>query len=230
MSGRVRGAARRVQAFMFTGIIEGTGSIVDVQPLDRAMRLVVEAPDCAGKLMDGPGEALGASVSISGVCLTVVAIDSRRLSFDLIEETLQRSTLGRLIPGRRVNLERPLKLNSLLDGHLVQGHVDGVGITREVDVRGDEIWIRIEAEASLLRYVVEKGSIAVDGVSLTVAALDADSFSVAIIPHTARVTTLGELTPGDPVNLEADVIARHLEKLAAPYLQAVPGGAAGWRI
>lgn len=196
---------------MFTGLVETTGTVESREEANRAIRLAVRAPGFAQQF------AVGDSVSVNGVCLTVVERRENSLGFDVVEETLERSTLGGAQPGTRVNLERPLSLGSLLGGHLVQGHVDAVGTVRSVERRGSEHWIRISAPEAVLRYVVEKGSIAVDGVSLTIAECGPADFAIAVIPHTSEVTTLGECAPGTRVNLEADVVAKHLEKLALPY-------------
>src|SRR5439155_7427658 len=157
---------------------------------------------------------VGASIAVNGVCLTVVERGREDLSFDLSEETLRRSDLGRLAPGRPVNLERPVTLATRLGGHLVQGHVDGVGevVGVEADPTGGA-WLTIRPPAELLRYLVEKGSVSVDGVSLTVAGLDGDAFSVALIPHTLAVTTLGTTRMGESMNLEVDVLAKYVERL-----------------
>jgi riboflavin synthase len=156
---------------------------------------------------------IGASVAVNGVCLTVVERDGEALAFDVADETLSRSSLGRLAEGDPVNLERPVTLMTRLGGHLVQGHVDGVGTVESVDrdETGARLSVRIPSELS--RYVAEKGSISVDGVSLTVAAVDGDRLTVALIPHTLDVTTFGSARPGDPVNVEVDVIAKYLEAL-----------------
>ena len=157
---------------------------------------------------------VGASVAVNGVCLTVVERGPEHLAFDLSEETVRRTSFSRLAQGDPVNLERPLTLSSRLGGHLVQGHVDGVGTVTgfETDETGGA-WLTVTAPEDLRRYLVEKGSVCVDGVSLTVAALVGDSFSVALIPHTLDVTTLGVTHVGDPVNLEVDVIAKYVEAL-----------------
>ena len=171
------------------------------------MRLTIEAPAVAA------GAQLGDSVAIDGVCLTVVAARGGELAFDAVPETLDRSSLGTLDHGSRVNLEPALRAGEPLGGHYVQGHVDGAGSVRSVEAEGDGKRIWFDAPAELLRYVVEKGSIAVQGTSLTVAAVDEDGFAVALIPHTLGATTLGELEPGDRVNLEADVLAKYVEQL-----------------
>jgi riboflavin synthase len=186
---------------MFTGIVEERGRVGAVD----GGRLVVESRTV------GEGTAVGDSVAVNGVCLTAVESTSGTLSFDLAPETLSRTTLSRLGPGDPVNLERPLTLATRLGGHLVQGHVDGVGTVRSIAGNGDAAWLRIAFPERLRPYVVEKGSVAVDGVSLTVATAGPDSFEVALVPHTLEVTTLGDRRPGDEVNLEADVLAKYVE-------------------
>ena len=191
---------------MFTGIVEERGTVLEA----GTFRLVVR---CRTVVTDSD---IGASVAVNGVCLTVVARGPEDLAFDLSEETLARSTLGRLRPGDPVNLERPVTLSARLGGHLVQGHVDGVGEVAAIerDDQGGAV-LTTRVPEGLLRYTVEKGSIAVDGVSLTVAALAGDGMRVALIPHTLAVTTLGTVVPGDLVNLEMDVIAKYVERLMA---------------
>ena len=191
---------------MFTGIVEERGTVLET----GAFRLVV---GCHTVVSDSE---IGASLAVNGVCLTVVARGLEDLSFDLSEETLARSTLGRLGRGDPVNLERPVTLSARLGGHLVQGHVDGVGEVSgiERDDQGGAV-LTTRVPERLLRYAVEKGSITVDGVSLTIAELAGDGMRVALIPHTLAVTTLGTLVPGDLVNLEMDVIAKYVERLMA---------------
>lgn len=175
-------------------------------------RLVVGAPETAGSV------AVGDSVSVAGVCLTVVEAGEGRLAFDVVPETLSRTALGGLATDDRVNLESALRVGDPLGGHVVQGHVDAVGRIRSVAPEGDSRRVWLDAPETIVRYCVEKGSIAVDGVSLTVAALDDDGFEVALIPHTLSVTTLGGLEPGDEVNLEVDVLAKVVERLLAARL------------
>ena len=191
---------------MFTGIVEERGTVLET----GAFRLVV---GCHTVVSDSE---IGASLAVNGVCLTVVARGLEDLSFDLSEETLARSTLGRLGRGDPVNLERPVTLSARLGGHLVQGHVDGVGEVSgiERDDQGGAV-LTTRVPERLLRYGVEKGSISVDGVSLTIAQLAGDGMRVVLIPHTLAVTTLGTLVPGDLVNLEMDVIAKYVERLMA---------------
>jgi riboflavin synthase len=188
---------------MFTGIVEERGTVTEVSNgrLSISCRTVNE------------DSAVGASVAVNGVCLTVVERGVDGLAFDLSPETLARTSLSRLSPGEPVNLERPVTLTTRLGGHLVQGHVDAVGAVAEVHENGGGATMSIEIPDGLGRYLVEKGSIAVDGVSLTVASLDGSSFEVALIPHTLHSTTLGTAGPGDPVNLEVDVIAKYVEGL-----------------
>jgi riboflavin synthase len=188
---------------MFTGIVEAVGRVA---ALDGG-RLLVDAPGLP------EGTAVGDSVSVSGVCLTVTDLEGGRLAFDLADETLRRTTLGALAPGAPVNLERAATLATRLGGHLVQGHVDGVGRVREVAAADTGREVVVEVPDGLSRYAVEKGSVTVDGVSLTVAALEDGGFRVALIPHTLEATTLGERAEGDAVNLEMDVLAKYVERL-----------------
>ena len=192
---------------MFTGLIREVGRVLSREGGADGVRLTIEAPQTAGEAQ------LGDSIAINGVCLTVVAVAGGSFAFDAVPETLDRTSLGTLDHGSRVNLEPALRAGEALGGHYVQGHVDGVGTVRSVEPEGDGKRIWFDAAPELLRYVVEKGSIAVQGTSLTVAALDDAGFAVALIPHTLEVTTLGELEPEDPVNLEADVLAKYVEKL-----------------
>jgi riboflavin synthase len=170
-------------------------------------RLEVEAPWLAGELR------LGESVAVNGCCVTVAEVTAARFAADLVAETLRRTALGGLTAGARVNLERPMALGGRLGGHLVQGHVDGVARVLDRTPVGDGEEVRIELPQDLDRYVVEKGSIAIDGVSLTVAGVGPGWFAVALVPHTLEVTTLGERRPGDLVQLEVDVIAKYVERL-----------------
>lgn len=188
---------------MFTGIVEERGTIVNAQ----LGGLAVDAPHVA------TDSDVGASVAVNGVCLTVVARDGATLRFDVSPETRARSSLGELGPGDLVNLERPVSLAARLGGHLVQGHVDGVGEVTSVEPDGDGgALLAVSLPQELDRYVVEKGSITVDGVSLTVAGLDPSGITIALIPHTLAVTTLGTVGRGDHVNLEVDVIAKYVER------------------
>jgi riboflavin synthase len=188
--------------------VEGTGTVAALAAADGSgARLEVEAPWLAGQL------AMGESVAVNGCCVTVAEPTPAGFAADLVAETLRRTALGGLQAGARVNLERPLPLGGRLGGHLVQGHVDGVATLLDRARVGDGEEVRIELPPDLARYVVEKGSIAVDGVSLTVAGVGPGWFTVALVPHTLAVTTLGERRPGDPVQLEIDVVAKYVERL-----------------
>ena len=188
---------------MFTGIVRELGSVEALEESKAGARLRVRAPETAG------GTAVGDSVSVNGVCLTAVEVQDGVLAFDAVPETLRRSSLGRLGAGSPVNVEPALRAGEPLGGHIVQGHVDGVARVRRADDEG----LEIEAPPEILRYCVEKGSIAVEGVSLTIASLSGDAFTVALVPHTRAVTTLGALGPGDEVNIEVDLLAKHVERL-----------------
>jgi len=182
------------------------GTVAAVDAADDGVRLRVTTA-LAGDLRDGD------SIAVNGVCLTAVGADGDGFGADVMHETLRRSSLAEVAPGTRVNLELPLRADERLGGHVVQGHVDGLGAIRAVREEGFARVVTIEADPALLRYVVEKGSIAVDGVSLTVAAVDGDSFAVSLIPETLERTTLGAAGPGAPVNLEVDILAKYVEKL-----------------
>ena len=200
---------------MFTGIVRELGTVDDVDGSDaNGVRLTVRAPETAA------GEVVGGSVAVNGVCLTVTELAGGRLAFDAVPETLARTTLGRLKPGDPVNVEPALRAGEPLGGHIVQGHVDGRGRVSAVVQEGEGARLRVEAPASLLRYCVEKGSIAVEGVSLTIAELAHDAFAVALVPHTLAATTLARVQPGDEVNLEVDVLAKHVERLLAARIGA----------
>ncbi|MGH3001250.1 MAG: riboflavin synthase [Gaiellaceae bacterium] len=194
---------------MFTGLIRETGRVEGIDRAAGGMRVTLEAPLTARDA--GPGD----SVAVDGVCLTVVSRDGDRLAFDAVPETLARTSLDTLNLQSRVNLEPALRVGEPLGGHYVQGHVDGVGTVRGVEDEGNGRRVRVEPPEELLRYVVEKGSICVQGTSLTVAEVDATCFAVALVPHTLQITTLGELAPGAAVNLEVDVLAKYVEKLIA---------------
>ena len=182
------------------------GTVAAVDAADDGVRLRVTTA-LAGDLRDGD------SIAVNGVCLTAVGADGDGFGADVMHETLRRSSLAAVAPGARVNLELPLRADARLGGHVVQGHVDGLGAIRATREEGFARVVTIEADPALLRYVVEKGSIAVDGVSLTVAAVDGDSFAVSLIPETLERTTLGAAGPGAPVNLEVDILAKYVEKL-----------------
>jgi riboflavin synthase len=191
---------------MFTGLVEATARVRRVDPDGDGVRLEVETP-LAAEL------AQGDSIAVNGVCLTAIDPAADRFRADVMAETLRRSSLGPLSEGDFVNVELPLRAGDRLGGHVVQGHVDGTGTVAETRDEGFARLVRIAAPEELLRYVVEKGSIAVDGVSLTVAAVDGESFTVSLIPETLERTTLGLATPGRVVNLEVDVLAKYVEKL-----------------
>lgn len=202
---------------MFTGIIEEVGTIAElkrgVEPSGGA-RIVVRAPQALHDGPAGPKLSEGESIAVNGVCLTAREITPESFSADLAPETLQRSSLGALKAGSRVNLERAMTPSSRFGGHIVQGHVDGVGKLVSLDPLPDgNYWLTVELPAELERYVVWKGSIALNGTSLTVAKLEGNRVGVAIIPHTYENTILRDLKPGDPINIECDVIAKHVEKL-----------------
>ena len=197
---------------MFTGIVQAVGRITATQAAADGLKLTLDA-----SALDRSDVAVGDSLAVSGCCLTIVAIDQAALAFDVSAETL-RCTARLDRPGP-VNLEKALRLSDRLGGHLVAGHVDGVGVVTRFERAakdGENVELEIEAPADLARFIASKGSIAVDGVSLTVNAVDPESFSVAIIPHTRDHTTLGDLAVGERVNLEADILAKHVEKLVKP--------------
>lgn len=191
---------------MFTGIVEQIGSVLDVAEQAEGRRLVLSGQG----LVDVP---VGASIAVNGVCLTAVKVEDEKVTVDVIPETLNRTNLGEVGAGGRVNLERPMRADGRFDGHIVQGHVDGVGVVSAINHDDGGTLMTVEAPVDLMAFVVEKGSITVDGVSLTVAAMTERSFSVALIPHTLEFTTLGLRKPGDTVNLENDVIAKYVERL-----------------
>lgn len=200
---------------MFTGLVETVGKVVAAARRAGSVRLAIESDLPSGEVK--PGD----SIAVDGVCLTASAIEGRRISFDVVAETLARTTLGAASAGRRVNLERALRLGDRVGGHLVQGHVDGTSRVLRIDRRGDDWRLRLELPASLARYVAAKGSVALQGVSLTVASVESGSFEVALVPETLRRTTLGSLAAGDEVHVEADLLARYLERL----LDCGPAGA-----
>jgi riboflavin synthase len=194
---------------VFTGIVRELGRVVSLSGGEEGVRLEIEAPGTA------PGVEIGGSVAINGVCLTAESVDGPRLVFHAVPETLRRTTLGSLATGAAVNLEPALRAGDAMGGHIVQGHVDGVGRVQSVEAEGEGLRVIVEAEETILRYCVEKGSIAVEGVSLTVAELHDDAFGLALIPHTLADTTLADLVPGREVNLEVDVLAKYVERLVA---------------
>jgi len=204
---------------MFTGIVEEMGVVKALEHSPSGTRLTILASTILDDL------AVGASVSVDGVCLTVVARDDQEFSVNVSPETLSVTTLGKLKAGRPVNLERAMRINERIGGHLVAGHVDGVGSIRDRRQEGNAIVLTIEAPKEVLRYCVSKGSITVDGISLTSNEVSERSVTVAIIPHTAKITTLGLKHPGDPVNLESDLIGKYVERLLQEREQLPPKSA-----
>ncbi|MBB5152714.1 riboflavin synthase [Saccharopolyspora phatthalungensis] len=201
---------------MFTGIVEELGTIEAFEPLSDGSRLTISGPVVTEDAKHGD------SIAVNGVCLTVVTVGDGRFTVDVVAETLRRSALKGIATGDRVNLERAMALGERLGGHIVQGHVDGTAVLRGTDADG---LTRFELPRRLSRYLVEKGSITVDGVSLTVVDAGEAEFTVALIPTTKEVTTLGLREPGDEVNIEVDVLAKHLERLAAAQLAERAHGA-----
>lgn len=199
---------------MFTGLVEGLGTVQATEIRGVGRRIVVEAPEAMCRAT-GAAVLLGDSVAVNGCCLTVVEIDQRRWAFDVGDESLRRTNLGELLPGDVVNLERALAANARLGGHFVQGHVDGRGTVAEIERAGEWTTMIFQISESLSRYMVEKGSIAIDGVSLTIVESRPDRFSVMLIPHTLSATTLGRRKVGETVNLEVDLLAKYVEKLLA---------------
>ena len=190
---------------MFTGLIEEIGTVVSLTRT-AVGRLIIASSKVINDV------AIGDSVAINGVCLTVTSISEGKLSFDAVPETLSRSTLKDLRPGDKINLEASLRAGKMIGGHFVQGHVDGAGTFESITPLAESRVIRIGASREILKYIVEKGSIAIDGISLTVASVDDSGFTVAVIPHTLNETTLGLKRPGDQVNLETDIIGKYIEK------------------
>jgi riboflavin synthase len=201
---------------MFTGIIEAVGKVASAEPRGEVIRFAIEAPEVS------EGVKLGDSVAVNGACLTVVDVAGGVLSFEAIRETLERTSLAGLGQGTRVNLERAMRADARLDGHIVQGHVDATGRVERLERDGDDVRFHVACDAEFADLLVEKGSVAIDGVSLTVVGVRDDGFDVALIPHTLAVTILGERKPGDPVNLEADVLGKYVKK----YLERVVGSGA----
>jgi riboflavin synthase len=192
---------------VFTGIVREVGRVESADGGADGVRLRIRAPETAARTTTGD------SVAVNGVCLTAVGVDNGSLAFDAVPETLRRSSLGRVEPGTAVNVEPALRAGEPLGGHLVQGHVDGVGRVRALEIEGDGCRLEIEAPPELMRYLVEKGSVAVEGVALTIAALDDEGFASALVPHTLAATTLGTLSADDEVNVEVDVLAKYVERL-----------------
>ena len=198
---------------MFTGIIEGLGTVSAVRPGGQGKRLAVEAD------FDLNQTKIGDSICVSGACLTAVKIDSRHFEVDISPETLQMTTFSQAKVGQRVNIERALRLSDRIDGHLVSGHIDGVGKIQQRETLGNAIIVTIEVPESLTGYMISKGSVAVDGISLTINTCAAGSFSISIIPHTAKLTTIGFKNKGDPVNIETDMLGKYVER----FMSARPG-------
>jgi riboflavin synthase len=191
---------------MFTGIIEGLGAVTSVRSAGQGKRFSIEAD------FDLADTQVGDSIAVSGVCLTAIAIVRRQFDVDVSPETLSKTTLGSARVGERVNLERALRLSDRIDGHLVSGHTDGTGVIDSCEVSGNAIIVTVAVPEALTRYMIIKGSVAVDGVSLTINHLTAGRFSVSIIPHTAALTTIGLKQKGAPVNIETDMIGKYVEK------------------
>lgn len=191
---------------MFTGIIEGLGTIIEIRPAGRGKRLTFDADFVLDQTK------IGDSISVSGVCLTVVMIDGKRFQIDVSPETFSKTTFLRAKMGDRVNLERALRLSGRIDGHLVSGHIDGIGTVKRKQNAGNAVIFTIGVPESLSRYMVKKGSVAVDGISLTINNCGRDSLDVSIIPHTAKLTTMGLSKVGDPVNIETDMIGKYVER------------------
>lgn len=195
---------------MFTGIVEEKGIIERIRKGRNSAEISVRA----SRIMDDV--KLGDSIAVNGVCLTVTSFDSGGFTADVMHETLNRSSLARLRSGSMVNLERAMKADGRFGGHIVAGHVDGVGVITDITKDDNAIWYTVKAEPGVMKYIVEKGSIAIDGISLTVAKVMTDRFSISAIPHTVRETVLAERRKGDTVNLENDVIGKYVEKLMKP--------------
>ncbi len=195
---------------MFTGIIEEVGAVRNLSRGGQACSISISAK----KILEGT--KIGDSIAVNGVCLTVTSIDSSGFTADVMPETLRRSSLGNLTVGKSVNLERAMAANGRFGGHIVTGHIDGTGTIRAIQPEGNAVLFRISAGADLLRYVVEKGSIAIDGISLTVASVTVADFTVSLIPHTRAETSLREKRVGDRVNLETDILGKYVAKLIFP--------------
>jgi riboflavin synthase len=199
---------------VFTGIIETVGEVTAIEAAGEITRIAVAAPRIA------PEVSVGDSVAVNGACLTVTAAAGAEVRFDAVAETLQKTSLGDLAVGSAVNLERAMRADGRFDGHIVQGHVDGVGRVRKWERNGDDVRLHVECAPALARNLIEKGSVTIDGVSLTVVGLRDDGFDVALIPVTLEHTTLGARRPGDRVNLEADVLGKYVQR----YLERVVAG------
>jgi riboflavin synthase len=194
---------------MFTGIIEGLGAVAAIRPAGQGRRLAIAAG------FDLTGAKVGDSIAVNGACLTAVAIAGRQFEVDVSPETLAKTTLGAARVGERVNLERALRLSDRIDGHLVSGHTDGTGVIDTREAAGNAVIVTVAAAETLTRYMIVKGSVAVDGISLTINQVEAGRFSVSIIPHTAALTTIGFKQKGERVNIEVDMIGKYVEKFLA---------------
>lgn len=192
---------------MFTGIVEEVGTLKAIRKGAHSAVLEIQAKVVLEDIH------LGDSIAVNGICLTATSFSPSGFTADVMHETLNRSALSALRPGSRVNLERAMAANGRFGGHIVAGHVDGVGTVRRIEKDDNAIWYTIAAGPEILRYVVEKGSITIDGISLTVARVDSDSFAISAIPHTVSVTVLADRKPGDQVNLETDIVGKYVEKL-----------------
>lgn len=192
---------------IFTGIVEETGKIESVANGNKYAIITI----IADKVLKGT--KIGDSIAVNGVCLTVTSISGNKFTADVMAETIRRSSLGTLKHGSKVNLERAMAADGRFGGHIVSGHIDGTGVIRSLEREDNAVWVEIETPDKLLKYIVEKGSIAIDGISLTVAKLTDDSFSVSVIPHTGEETTLLAKKPGDIVNLENDIVGKYVERL-----------------
>ena len=192
---------------MFTGIVAEVGRVTRCEQTDRGRRLMIEAPGITEDL------EVGDSVAVNGICLTAVAVERPGFQMEAVAETLSRTNLGEAMEGSSVNLERPVRLGGRLDGHVVQGHIDGVGVVLGIQPEGDSRRVALSVPEELERYLVYKGSVALDGVALTVTAVTGGSFEVALIPHTLASTTLGSWKVGDKANIEVDILAKYVEKL-----------------
>lgn len=195
---------------MFTGIIEGIGTITNASAQGKGKRLAIEAD------FTPSGTKIGDSIAVNGACLTVIALEKQTFCVDVSPETLSRTTIGYLGKGDRVNLERALRISDRLDGHLVSGHVDGIASIARKTNFGNWIVIAFSAPESVTRHMIEKGSVAIDGISLTINSCEASRFEVGIIPHTAKITTIGLKSVGDRVNIETDMIGKYVEKFLKP--------------
>jgi riboflavin synthase alpha subunit len=202
---------------LFTGIIETVGKVARIQRSADLASLEIEAPAVTG------GVKLGDSIAVNGACLTVTGIDGVKVTFQAVAETLLRTNLGELVAGSPVNLERAVRADQRLDGHVVQGHVDATGRIRSLERSGDDVRLFVDCDAEFADLLVDKGSVTVDGVSLTVVRAGPTGFDVALIPHTLEATTLGRRRPGERVNLEADVLGKYVKR----YVERILGGGGG---